>query len=377
MERRYDFVVIGAGPAGAIAAALLARGGSTVLIADAGNGGFRAGEHLAVEGRLALERLGILTPRWADRHLAIPGFINGWGLGEAVETSSLQDARAIPLALDRSVLEDQLRGAALRSGAKLLRGTRGQVQRGEDGRRWRVDLGTLAAVEADFLILATGRNSPLPLGISSRRRYDRLAYLCCSVSCSSGDLRPAVECFDRGWVYSVTAPGGRLLIYIFFEAAHGRPCARTMRSLRQLLRSCPYASQRLDHGLKRGAEIVWYGGAAHSSLAYPALGDDWLLLGDAAESRDPLSSSGLALAAGRAAELSAALLAGRLGQRQRHAFEGRRLAAFETYLQTRAAYYAAERRWPDSPFWSAAAAGFRSGLGAPPRSRFRHRLNRL
>src|SRR6478609_5011894 len=58
-SERVDALVVGAGPAGSVLAALLAREGWRVLIVDAGQGpARRAGETLAGAARVPLEELG-------------------------------------------------------------------------------------------------------------------------------------------------------------------------------------------------------------------------------------------------------------------------------------------------------------------------------
>ena len=82
-------------------------------------------------------------------------------------------------------------------------------------------------------------------------------------------------------------------------------------------------------------------------------GPDWLAVGDAASSFDPLSSQGIykALADGlKAAEAITAWLDGDTGALDKYAaFVASR---FADYRRNRAYFYAVERRWAGSPFWA-------------------------
>jgi flavin-dependent dehydrogenase len=91
---------------------------------------------------------------------------------------------------------------------------------------------------------------------------------------------------------------------------------------------------------------------ADSSRLDAIAGEGWLALGDAAAAHDPLSSHGIEAAMGSGfygGHAVADMLAGRaeagatyLGLMQR---------AYGAYLDLLRERYAAERRWPSSPFW--------------------------
>jgi flavin-dependent dehydrogenase len=79
---------------------------------------------------------------------------------------------------------------------------------------------------------------------------------------------------------------------------------------------------------------------------------DWLAVGDAAQSHDPLSGQGVvrALEAGLdAASLVARSSAGDKAAVDRFANDAEQ--AFDEYLARRTAYYALETRWSCSEFW--------------------------
>jgi flavin-dependent dehydrogenase len=81
-------------------------------------------------------------------------------------------------------------------------------------------------------------------------------------------------------------------------------------------------------------------------------GDDWLAVGDAASTFDPLSSQGIskALRAGMTASLA---ICRRLSGDTNApiTYEARMHAEYEHYLGRRTEYYALEQRWPQAPFW--------------------------
>jgi flavin-dependent dehydrogenase len=81
-------------------------------------------------------------------------------------------------------------------------------------------------------------------------------------------------------------------------------------------------------------------------------GVDWLAVGDAAASYDPLASSGLTLALRSGEQATSAIVLRQAGERTAAARYGRALQErFTDYLLQRREYYSLETRWPGSPFW--------------------------
>ena len=86
------------------------------------------------------------------------------------------------------------------------------------------------------------------------------------------------------------------------------------------------------------------------------VGPGWLAVGDAASERDPITGCGIHDALLDAAD-AAWTIAAAVGERESPPwrYEDRVRSRFETHLQTRAALYASERRWPTEPFWQGRA----------------------
>jgi flavin-dependent dehydrogenase len=90
-------------------------------------------------------------------------------------------------------------------------------------------------------------------------------------------------------------------------------------------------------------------------------GPDWLAIGDAAASFDPLSSQGIgsALETGIAAAVACVRRLG--GDADAFTDAGARYeAAWTEYEAGRMSYYGLERRWPEAPFWARRQAARRN-----------------
>lgn len=154
---RFDVVIAGAGPAGSVAALVLARGGARVALVD--KSAFprdkACGDLIGPRGVALLADLGIELvggSRQADillvgptgRRTRLPAYAGPGYPGHG-------------LALPRLVLDDRLRLAALAAGAEPIRGrVVGLDRRAEDGVVCGVRLAGGTAVRAEFVLGADG-----------------------------------------------------------------------------------------------------------------------------------------------------------------------------------------------------------------------------
>ena len=120
-KTRFDICVIGGGPAGAIAAHVLAGAGARValIVRDRPRSAFAVGETIPAETRQLLDRLG-LDCLDADLHLPSAGTMARWGSDAAHCREAILSPFGCGWHLDRPLFERQLIAAAVKSGAVLI-----------------------------------------------------------------------------------------------------------------------------------------------------------------------------------------------------------------------------------------------------------------
>ncbi len=351
-----DVLILGAGPAGAIAALNLASTRRVIVVDRRVAPVARIGESLPPAARRLLTDMGLWDDFLRQGHAACYGNRSLWN-GVNAEHDFLRDPDGQGWHIDRAQFESWLQAHAVDRGATLLTSTTlDSVTAIKDG--WQVTLGAASGcveVQAKVLIDASGRAATLSKQLGARRRHhDPLVclWLYGRDQRSTVDSRSQIEAVEHGWWYTAALPGQRRVLA--FHTDSDLPIARVLRSRTALLEAAKATmeiSAQLDAaGFVADAEIVTT--AAHSATLQPVAGDRWCAAGDAAISFDPLSSQGLfnAMYTG----LAAALACDRRLSGEAIAFGdySNDLHRIETaYLQHLDFWYGQEKRWPDSAFW--------------------------
>lgn len=289
---QVDVAVIGAGPAGAIAATLLARLGRTVALYDPDSReGERIGESLPAIAADLLERHSLPGPLSDQRHAPIKGTISNWG-GVRTEDDALTRPGAPDWRLDRAVFDTELRGAAAVAGVAHLASLAKNIERRPSG--WVVEGDCGSTLSASWLIDATGRRAAVArrYGGGRNRQVSQVAIWAVgdrhTGSCTAKTL---VETQGAGWWYGAVLPSGRPVAAYHCSDA----CAMTIRrqpdTWHRYLSQTAILSCRLPPGAFKAAELH-YTDATGIATTTPA-GDTWLACGDAALAFDPIASQGL------------------------------------------------------------------------------------
>ncbi len=355
-RRRFDVAVVGGGPGGG-ATALTLRAHeprlSVVLLEASRYDAPRIGETLPPTSQALLENLGVWEAFLASEPGASHGTSSAWGGAGFRDNPFVLSARGPGWHIDRTRFDSLLAEQARRRGADLrLRSRVAGAERGPSG--WRLRLAGGGEIEARFLVDASGRGAWLARRLGARvRAEDRLVGFARFFTVPEpGESVTLVEPFSEGWWYTAPLPDRRRVVALMTDA----DIARRLRA------GSPEGWQeRLDDTARVGPAVA--GGApaapllarsAASQRLEPVAGDDWIAVGDAASTIDPLSSQGM-LKALRSGIFAAYAVADRLvhgesaGLERYEGYVARELAA---HRRARARYYSEETRWPESIFWN-------------------------
>jgi flavin-dependent dehydrogenase len=305
-----DVVVIGGGPAGSTAAALLARHGyQVVALEKAHHPRFHIGESLLPMNLPVFERLGVLQKvhalgtfkRGADFEADNDRGYNTFSFDRAIGGSPAHAYQVWRPDFDRMLFEHAREcGVDAREGHEAVgieqrgpRDTRLEV-RTDDGRNYRI--------QARYLIDASGRDTFLSAKRRLRRRNDRHQSAAIFGHFRGAQARAGEDAgnvslyrFEHGWMWMIPLPDGVMSVGAVCWPDYLRQRkGRTAEFLFDTLKRNPALWQRMEHAELIGNEVRVTGNYSYDSKQIG--GPGWILIGDAFAFLDPVFSTGVYLA---------------------------------------------------------------------------------
>jgi flavin-dependent dehydrogenase len=314
------------------------------------------GETLPPAARPVLDRLGLRQIIEGEGYLPSLGNWSAWGRAEPWGRDFIFNRHGHGWHLDRRGFDALLRVAARNAGAHLLSGTMLIGSAPMPGGGFRLHLARGGELAARLVLDATGRAAAFARQRGVRRRaIDRLigiaAYVARRPEAPQEPAATLVEATAEGWWYSAPLPRDRMVAVLMTDAGLARSGATSLEGWLDRLAAAPHTAART---LRYGA------GLAGPPVVVPAASGrldrfsdrDWLAVGDAAATRDPLSSEGIFEALQSGSDAAAAVYEALGGAHDALAAAAARLEErWRAYLTAYASHYALEQRWPEAPFW--------------------------
>jgi flavin-dependent dehydrogenase len=377
MRKYFDAAVLGGGPAGiATALALIRLGHSAIVIEASEYETTRIGETLPPAVRTLLANLGLWDRFLAEKHLETFSIRSAWGKPNLYYNDFIFDPYGPGWHVNRARFDAWLASEAEKAGVVVCRRTRmlSSSKTGSGSWQFAIDSGREPAhLKARFIVDATGRASTFACKQGAKRlALDHLVgvvgFLSPSSKTAFADNSTLVESIEEGWWYSALLPGGQVVTAYFTDAdLFGRGSKLSANFWLLQLRRTKHTSARLDSfNLDSPPKVV----AANTAVLGECTGNNWLAVGDAVCSFDPLSSQGIYKALDSGWGAGKAIHDHLMGtQSALSSYALRMQEQFEGYMRKRKEFYSREMRWPLSPFWKRRHdSGSQNPLPRPARS---------
>jgi geranylgeranyl reductase family protein len=310
--RTFDAVVVGAGPAGSVAAALLAERGCSVALVE--RAAFPrpkpCAEYLSPEAARVLDHLGLTETLLREGAARLRGMrvVSPGGTpftGRFAGVHPFRGYRDYGLAIRREVLDAHLAATAVARGAELFEHTAVEALPEEPGAARRVVVrsgGRRDVLAGRVVIGADGLNSRVAriLGVARRGRRRRLAlvthYEGVAGTADVGEMHVG----PAGYVGLAPVGGGLTNVAVVADLSRVTRRGSREEWADELLRAFPAVYERVRAG-RQVTPVRAAGPFARTTKR--ATADRVVLVGDAADFYDPFTGEGI-YAALRGAELA-------------------------------------------------------------------------
>ncbi|MFC5436552.1 NAD(P)/FAD-dependent oxidoreductase [Rhodanobacter umsongensis] len=305
-----DVAVIGGGPGGSTAAALLARRGYKVIALEkAHHPRFHIGESLLPMNLPVFERLGVLDKvralgvfkPGADFEADNERGYNTYAFARAIGQSPPHAYQVWRQDFDRMLYQHAREsGADAREGHEVT-----QVEQRGPRESWldvETDDGRSYRVQARYVVDASGRDALLSAKKKLRRKNDQHQSAAIfghfrgaerRVGEDAGNI--SIYSFDHGWMWMIPLPDGVMSVGAVCRPDYLKQRkGRTLEFLFDTLKLSPALWGRVQHAELIDDEVRVTGNYSYDSRCMA--GPGWILVGDAFAFLDPVFSSGVYLA---------------------------------------------------------------------------------
>jgi len=368
MIKTFDCAVIGMGISGVLLAKMLARIGLQVAVFhDDKPIKTSFAESLPASINPLLARLGLHPYLHHSAHFPCSGIYSSWGSAALQQPDVERALQQKPgWKVDKSYLISQL-VEDLPETVVMFGKVSGLEQQHT---HWQISsknhMGEAVQVSARFIADASGRQGYLPRALNIPRHYfDKLMAFVVnvpSVKIAQFQHPVLVEAQQHCWsLVSQVSEKSTMLAIFSNQTSPDFERYNSFENWHEVSEKSIYFKQFIKNNIHVPVRKV----NASSHICSQLTGRNWLMLGDAAMSFDPLSSHGMTTAmymADKAGEAIAQYFSGK--SQGLDDYSEQMTSIYNTYLNELVERYNGEQRWSGSPFWQSKQAIHVSNEGA-------------
>lgn len=355
-----DILIVGGGPAGSSTALSLLKYSDlkVTIVEQNALDSIRVGDSVNSSLFELLEYIGIEKSDFEDNSFIL-GYSShaAWGSSRITSRDSIFSNQSDNFQLDREQFDLMLLKQASLKGAVILPRTKCTDFRKTDS-NWIVNLkheikGDLT-IKAKYLIDATGRQSHVcrKLGIPSAKCDDLVAIGAFLQFEDSDAIKQdiLIETTEEGWWYCATLPNQQMTVSLFTDAHIVKEKQlQKVENWNKLLANTLHIKNKIKNA--SSVENFWVKNAFSQVTDCTSM-DNFIAVGDAVASFDPISSMGIGFAISSACHAAKAIIDYHNEKPSAISnYQQSVNAIFNNYLNIKAQFYDKERRWQDSPFW--------------------------
>ncbi|SEC52035.1 Dehydrogenase (flavoprotein) [Tenacibaculum sp. MAR_2009_124] len=355
MQNSYQVIIVGAGPAGLASSLTLSTYNIPHCIVDANtNSVLKLGDSLPPNAKPLLKQLGILHLLISPEHIPYYGNKSIWGTNEVHQKEFIEGVYGSGFLLDRLHFENQLRGLVKKNRTDFYQGYQlKKVYNHEQFVEALIQKDTESLhLKAKFIIDATGRKASVcrHLGVLKHNLDTQFTVSFWHQTAKKIPRQIWIEATENGWWY-LSPKATNEVNCMFFTLKDLLPSRKEMFTFltKELQKTQDIKTIIQPTDIEFNDYKIMASGT--SCLEKP-FGENWLAVGDAAFSYDPISSYGItsALASGF---YGGHAIAARLKDEEdafityRYIIEN----GAKSYLNKLEHQYNMEQRWPKSFYW--------------------------
>ena len=346
--------IIGGGPAGLATAIKLKQFNFDVIIFDAHKQNqITIGEHLAAEAIHEFKKLKIPEAILKNNSIPCTEVQSAWGNDEVHFNESVFNPFGAGYILSRPGFDSTLLNYCNSVGIDIKKDTRiSKIEKIDNG--WKLHANK-KVFYTDFIVDASGRNSKFNFELPIKKeKQDQLIgitkHLQLNSITSIESSHLLVEPTKNGWWYTVQIASGTIVSTFMTDAkVLANYDGSSSDFWNEQLQTSNHTKARLN-SIKIPKKTFTI--SAHSHISKCLFGQNWLKVGDAAQSFDPLSSAGILKGLKMGQQAAEAIKNFVNGDKNTFMdYQNNIENQHQEYLKMKKQYYAQEKRWMDHSFW--------------------------